>query len=283
MKYATPPRSDGRPAKVLVLDDRAQPASAWLRSVWSDRDVLFALARSDFQSRYKRALFGILWAVALPLLQASVVIVVFSKFDRFNGLHGYPVFVLSGVVAWTYFVGYLTIAATAIVDGSGLADKVWFPRAILPLVPGVSGLVALTVSLLVLVTAIPIFGVAIRPRLLLLPLACLLLFAFASGLGLVLSALHVYFRDVRFLVQALILMWFWVTPIAYPQSFAGSLRNWIDLNPMTGVLDVFRLATVGLDGPWHRAVGIAVLTTVALLVISVEVHRRHDRLFVDLL
>jgi lipopolysaccharide transport system permease protein len=98
----------------------------------------------------------------------------------------------------------------------------------------------------------------------------------------VLAALDVYFRDVKFLVQAALLAWFWLTPIAYPQSFAGGIAGWLDLNPATGIVTLFRLATVGADH-WHRSVFVSVAVTVVLLVASVEIYRRHDRRFVDLL
>ena len=125
--------------------------------------------------------------------------------------------------------------------------------------------------------------VPLTARLLLLPAACLLLVAFTLALVEALSALHVYFRDVRFLVQAGLVMWFYVTPIAYPKSLLKGLATWVDLNPLTGVVTLFHMATVGGEDAWQRPVLIAVAVTVVLMVVAAEAQRRRDRLFVDLL
>ena len=268
---------------VLELDNRPASVRQWCSSMRAHRDVLFWLARSDFQVRYKRAVFGVLWSVVVPLLQALVLIVVFSKFSAFDTFPDYPIFVLTGIASWAYFTAYVSAGSTAIVDQAALTDKVWFPRAILPLVPGLASAVSLLVNLAVIIVLAVVIGLSQGWRLALLPFAVLLLYAFTSGLVLVLSALHVYFRDVRYLVQAALLVWFWLTPVAYPQSFLKGAAPWLALNPMTGVVNLFRVATVGTNYQWRTSVLVSVVCTVLLLVISIEVHRRHDRLFVDLL
>src|SRR5581483_3713588 len=157
----------------------------------------------------------------------------------------------------------VTAASTAIVDGSNLTDKVWFPRALLPIVPCLANLAGLCVSI-----AVP---------------AVALLLAFTLALGLALSALHVYFRDVKFLVQAGLLVWFYVTPIAYAKSMLGGLSRIVDFNPVTGIVALFQTAAVGAPAHWHRALLVSVVTTVVLGAVALEAQRRHDRLFVDLL
>ena len=97
------------------------------------------------------------------------------------------------------------------------------------------------------------------------------------------SALNVYFRDVRFITTAALLVWLYATPILYPKSLVGSLGPWLDLNPMTGIISIFHVAVLGEDGSWLRAVVISVCATAMLLLVAMEVHRRRDRLLVDLL
>lgn len=268
---------------VLQLDHRPERRRAWIADVWNHRDVLMWLARSDFQSRYKRASLGVLWSVAVPLLQAAVVVTVFSRFARFGDFEGYPVYVLVGVTCWTYTLTCISGGSTAIVDGASIADKVWFPRAVLPLVHGLAAVPGFVISILIILVIAPLFDVTPEVRLLLLPVAVMLLYAFTNALVLVLAALHVYFRDVRFMVQAALLVWFWGTPIAYPQSFVGDLAPWLSLNPLTGVFALFRIAINGADYPWKGSVAVAVGMTLGLLAIAIEVHRRRDRLFIDLL
>jgi ABC-type polysaccharide/polyol phosphate export permease len=275
----------GPNASVPVLDLQAgpRPLAEWVADVWGHRGVLGILARSDFHVRYKRASFGILWAVALPLLQATILAIVFAKVIRVgNGLH-FGAYVLSGVLPWGYFAGVLGVASTAIVEGATLTDKVWFPRAILALVPALSNLPGLGVSMVALVASLPVLGVGLSARLVLLIPACLLLVAFTTALSLAFAALHVYFRDVRYLTQAALVIWFYVTPIAYPRSLLGHrLGLLVDLNPMSGVVALFRAATVG-DASLARPVVVALAATLVVTVAAIEGHRRHDRLFVDLL
>lgn len=277
------PMGTTSPPTVLDLRDGPEPLRSWLAGLWGHRDVLVMLAKTDFQARYKRASFGIAWAVVVPLVQAVILAVVFSTVINVGSARNFGAYVMAGVLAWGYFAGAGAPGSTAIVDGSGLTDKVWFPRALLPLASVLANLPALGVSMAALVLAMPILGVGLPLRLALLVPACILLVAFSASLVLVLSALHVYFRDVRFLVQAALLVWFYVTPIAYPRQLLGHLRPIIDANPMTGVVELFHLATVGRDGPWIGPVLWGVLVTAALVVAGVEIHRRHDRLFADLL
>jgi lipopolysaccharide transport system permease protein len=251
--------------------------------MWAHRGVTWVLARKDFQARYKRAALGVLWAVAVPLLQAGALALVFSHFVHPGHGISYGAFVLSGIFPWSYFATALSTSATAIVDGAGLTDKVWFPRAILPLVPCVSGLVGLGISIVLLLIIAPLLGAPIGVRILLLIPACALLIAFTVTLSVAVAALQVYFRDVRFIVTATLTVWIYATPIMYPQSAVGSLAPWLDFNPMTGVISLFHEAVVGGTGSLVRPLTVSIVVTVVLGVVSVEAHRRHDRLFVDLL
>jgi ABC-type polysaccharide/polyol phosphate export permease len=260
------------------------PAAAWFQQVWDHRSVLWILARSDFHVRYKRASFGVLWAVAVPLLQAAVLAVVFSRLGitRAASIEHYGLFVLSGVMAWAYWAPAVAAGSTAIVDGRQLTEKVWFPRALMPLVPAVAGLAGLCISMVILVVAVPVFGSSLSPDLLLLLPASALLVGLTTAITLVLSALHVYFRDVRFLVQATLVLLFYVTPVMYSADDLHALGRWIDFNPLTGAITLFQRA-VG-EGTVHpRALIVSVAFTAGASLLACAVHRRRDRLFVDLL
>jgi lipopolysaccharide transport system permease protein len=268
--------------KVLEVGPQPMKLIPWFKEIWAFREVLGILSRKDFQTKYKRASFGIVWAVLLPLIQAAVFVVIFSRVGRFNHLtFNYSAYVLAGVLAWSYFGTAGLAASTSIVDGASLTDKVWFPRSLLALVPALSNLFGLVTSMILLIVALPIVGAHITWRLLLLPVAMLLLLLFTAGFGLVTSALHVYFRDVKFIVQAAILIWFYVTPIVYPAHAVHSIGPYLDYNPMTGIINLFQFAAAGSSGPLKEQLIISIAVTVVMLVIGIEANRRHDRLFVD--
>src|SRR3546814_728040 len=273
--------AEGR--RVLVIGPEPTSWSEWAADLVAHGPVLVALARKDFQTRYKRASFGVLWAVVLPVVQALVLAVVFSKIARFDtGSWSYTTFVMSGIFAWAYVSGTAMAATTSVVEGASLADKVWFPRAILALVPVLANGVGLVISLLVLLVAIPLLGTWPGLSILLLVPASVLLLALTTGLSLVLSALQVYYRDTKFMVTAVLLVALYLTPVIYPADLLGEWEGWLALNPVTGVVELFHSGAlgVGIDG---RSLIVSVIASAALLVGGAAAHRRHDRLFVDLL
>lgn len=281
------PPVQARSPETYSIGPEPRTRREWLDDVWGHREVLVMLARKQFQVRYKRALFGVLWAVAVPGIQAGTLAVVFSHFVHAHSGYSYPAFVVAGVFGWSYFAQTLALGSTAIVDGSTLADKLWFPRSILVISECLAALPGLLISMVLLLILLPIFGVGYAPHTLLLIPAVLLLVAFCTSLTLCLSALHVYFRDVRYLIQASLLVLFYVTPVAYPQRRLGSLGPWMDFNPLTGLANMFHLAAVGRPELWAtdltRSVAVTAGLTVLMAVVALEAHRRHDRLFVDLL
>ena len=276
-------RESARPAPVLRLDNRPEPFRHWLGGLWRYRAVLVALARKDFRVRYKRATLGVLWSVAVPLLQSAVMVFIFSRVGRFSSGLGfsYAGFVLAGMVPWLYMSTSVISSTTSIVDAASLTDKVFFPRALLPLVAPSANLVTLGISTLILIVALPIVGQPLEPQLLLVVPAAVLLCAFTAALGLALGALYVYFRDVRFMVQAVVLVWLYVTPIVYPPTALKNAGPWLDFNPLTGIAGLFQRAAVDAPVPSARAIVVSIVTTIALTIVAVVGHHRHDRLFVD--
>jgi ABC-type polysaccharide/polyol phosphate export permease len=243
------------------------------------------LARRDFFVRYRRARLGLAWAVVVPLSQALVLALVIGRIARINPPGDVPfvLFVLAGMVAWTFLSTGFGPGATAIADSAGLTTKIYFPRAVLPLVTVASAGLTLALNLVLLLVMCPFFGLIPTWRLLLLPAAILLLVTLLSALSLVLSAVHVHVRDVRYLLEAASRALFYATPVFYPLERVGGLRDVLAVNPLTGATELFRAATVGADSGWLPSLWWSIGWTVVLLVVGLELHRRLDRTFSDLL
>jgi ABC-type polysaccharide/polyol phosphate export permease len=260
------------------------PLSELLSDLWAARDLIGMLARKDFLVRYRRASFGLLWAVGLPLFQASVMALVFSKVVRIHTSAPYPVFVFAGFVPWSYFSGTISAAATAIVDSAGLASKIYFPRAVLPLNTIFSNLYGFAVTVVALYLMAGVFGIVPGLRILLVIPAVISLVALTASLSLLFSAAHVYFRDMRYLVQAALTVWLYVTPVFYPLQLAPHrIRMFLSLNPMTGVVELFRASVVGADPGWTSSLYALVVWIVAATVGALVLHRRFNRVFSDLM
>lgn len=254
------------------------------RELWSARELLVILTRKEFHVRYRRASLGLLWALGLPLLQSLVMAVVFSHVTHIHDAPHYAIFVLSGMTAWVFFSAALAMGSTAIVDGSDLSSRVYFPRITMPMVQVGTNLYGYAVTVVLLLVLCPVLGVPLEPRILLLLPASGLLVALTVGFCLVGSALHVYFRDVRYLVAASLIVWMYVTPVIYPSVDApGKLHLLIEVNPMTGVVDLFHAATIGQVGAMAVALAVTAAWTVGLLAVGATLHCRYNRVFADLL
>jgi ABC-type polysaccharide/polyol phosphate export permease len=286
MSGSRSPSGSGTPGSgtaVLAINGPWTPPGVLLRQIVAARDLCITLARKDFVVRYRRAVFGIGWAVALPLLQAVVLSAVIGRVTTISLRH-FSVYVLAGVIAWTFFVVSIGTGATAIVDNSALSSRIYFPRAVLPIAACVANVAALVIGVLILLAACAIEGVPLGLRTLLLVPACAELGVVTVGFALVLSAVHVYFRDIRYAVQAALFVWFYVTPVFYPESLLhGSLRAVVALNPVTGPVELFHAATVGGHVLSASAAIACGAWMIVLLTASVALHSRHDRVFADLL
>lgn len=256
-----------------------------VREVWRARDLLVTLARKDFFVRFRRTSFGMLWAVGLPLVQAAVLAVVFTRIVRIETGGNYGIYVFSGMLPWTFLSGTVVTGSTSIVDGAQLATKIYFPRALLPLVTLGANLYGFLPGVAVLLVGAVTIGEGLGADVVLLVPATFLMVLFVASLTLLLAGLHVYFRDLRFLVQASILAWFYGTPVIYPLTEAtGSLRTILLLNPATGMVTMFRAAVsdTGTTGV-GTAIAATIAWTAALAAAALVLHARRDRVFVDLL
>jgi ABC-2 type transport system permease protein len=273
-----------RPAeRMLDLHGESTPVRALIVELRRSWRLLPMLARQDFSARYRSAGLGVLWSVALPLLQGTVLAVVFTHVVRVNtGGVSYSVLVLTGINAWAYLSSSWTMGSTAIVDGAAIAGRVYFPRTLLAAVGPSANLVGYVVSNVVLIGLMAISGVSFSTTLLLLPVAMALAAAFVVLLSAVTAVLHVYFRDVRYVVSALLLVLFYATPIIYPMSFAhGALRMAVLANPATGVVQLSRFAVFSTADDLGVALMVTLVWVAGLSVAAALVYRRYERVAVD--
>lgn len=206
--------------------------------------------------KYKSSVLGALWSMLNPVLYLAVFTLVFSVVLR-NDIRDFPVYLLSGLLAWNLFSTSLSLASRSVVDNANLVTKVYFPREILPLSSVGTALVDFGLQALVLVAFMVTSGYDFtRIDLLLLPLSMFALLAFTSALGLWVAGLNVRYRDTQHLLNLSLLAWFWVTPIVYPSGFVYtelSSREFLGIrlfdlylaNPMASVVMGFQRALYG--------------------------------------
>lgn len=267
------------------------PPRVMLRELWAARGLLVILARKDFYVRYRRTVLGVVWAVGVPLVQAVVLAIVFTHVvgigrNYASSQQAYAVFLYSALVPWNYIANAGPSASTAIVDNVALAGKIYFPRALPVLVTAASAMYPFAIGIVLLLVMSVVVGSGVGVSFLLVFPGAALAVLFVVSVGLCLSALHVYFRDIRYIVMALLSVGFYVTPIIYPLGKLRShhvLRDLIAIGPGSGPIEIFRAATIGADSALGLAVTACAVWCVVFGGIGFWLQCRRDRVFVDLL
>ena len=252
-------------------------------NLWACRELIATLARKDFFVRYRRASFGLVWAIGLPLAQAAVLAAVFSRLARFPTPINYATFVYAGMLPWALFSGVLNGAVGSIVEGQAIATRIYFPRAVLPLVVVGANLYGFVPGLLVLTIMALSFGTSLGPELLYWIPATAVMLLLASAFGLVLAVLQVYFRDMRHILTAITLPWFWGSAIFYPLSQFRGIKTILEANPATGMIQLFRAGLGAADPSWPTAVAWTLGWIVVMWTVAALLYRRFDRVVVDLM
>ena len=255
------------------------------RDVLSYRELLYFLLWRDVKVRYQQTLLGVLWVVLQPLSYALVFSFLFGRVIGIpTGSVPYPIFCFTGLLLWGLFSTGLTAASPSIISHSELVQKVYFPRLLLPLSAVLGGLVDLGVNIAVLALLMAYYGIEIGPNLLFAPLFILGTIAAAAGLGALLAALNVPFRDVRHITPPLNQLWLIATPVAYPLSlFPERWRSIMALNPMAGMTEGFRWAVLGAPRPDATLLAASFATTAAMLIAGLMVFRRLEARFADVI
>jgi lipopolysaccharide transport system permease protein len=253
-----------------------------LAEVLTHRDLLLLLVQKDLKVKYKGTTLGFIWSLLNPLLMMIVYTVVFSFLVRFQ-VPRYPVFLLSGLLAWNCFASAIGAAGTSLIAASNLVRRVRFPLEFLPLTSVLSTLVNFLLSLAILVVFALAFRQTLGPPLLLLPLLLVLQTLFTIGVSLVVSALLVYFRDVEYLVSIGLMALFFLTPVIYPLSAVPSSHAAmvIRLNPLTWLITSYQ--NVWHDNLWPSLNGLLAfaVVSVAMLLVGRFVFRRLEGRFAE--
>lgn len=229
------------------------------RDVWRYRELLANLIRTDLKVKYRGSVLGFAWSLLNPLLTMLVYVIAFRYVMRID-LENYSLFLLTGLLPWIFFSSSLLAASTCILDGASLLQKVYFPREVFPF----STVLFFFVQFLLALAAFAPLCLVLKAdfaavNLLYLGIAALLL-VFTAGAGLMLSALTVFYRDVRHFVQVGVTLLFWLTPIVYPfEMVPAAARPWFLLNPLVLFVEAFHDVLF-----WNRAPGPEVLGGITL-------------------
>jgi len=277
---------------------------SYLRDIWESRELLQNLTNREVRGKYRRTALGQLWSLANPIAAILIYTFIFSFIFRLpaqvgdpSGIDNYALWLVCGLLPWLFFNRVLTVGTESLVANSGLIQKVYFPRIVLPLSLANATFFTWLLEMGVLVVALSLLGSFVLPW---LPLVALFMFVFAIfavGLSMIFSIINVYFRDLSYLLTIVLQFWFYLTPVLYPVELVATqsdtlggllgtpitLLDIYSLNPVEGFVEIFRNLLYDNRVPDLGTVLVALAWTVSAFGVGAWMYSRKEKMLAELL
>jgi lipopolysaccharide transport system permease protein len=275
---------NGSAVPTVVIRPSGSGLSAYVREIWGYRELLYYLTWRDMKIRYKQTVIGVAWAILQPALMAVIFTFFFGKLMQVpsQGVP-YPIFVFAALTPWNLFASGVSRASNSLLYDSALIQKVYFPRLISPLSSILSPLIDFVFSFIVLIGLMLAYGYT--PPLVMfgvIPLLALLLL-FALGVGLWFAAMSIEYRDVGYIVPVLIQLLFFASPVIYAGSLVPEEHRiaYGLLNPMSGIIEGFRWATLNTARPSIPMMTASAVIIGVVLLSGIFYFRSREKAFAD--
>lgn len=277
----------GSQARSIVLRPRRGFESVDLKRLWQFRELALCLAMRDIQVRYKQTLLGAAWALIQPVammvaLTAVRRVLAPAPAAGVTSIYTDAVFIFAAILPWTFFSASVTASTNSLVNNAHMLRKIYFPRLIVPVSAVGAPLLDYMIAFIVLAALMLVCGIAFTTKLLLLPALIVTTIIAALGVGVLLSALTVAYRDFRYVVTLLVQLWFFATPVLYSLDEMPARYRWLmGFNPVGGTIEAFRNAV--LDRPIDLPLWCASTAVSAIcLVVGLLYFTRAERRFADI-
>lgn len=258
-----------------------------LKIIWLYRGFIVGNIKREFQSKYRNSLLGIAWSVLNPLSMIVVYTVIFSQVMRaklpgVDSQYAYSIYLCAGILTWGLFADIVLRSQNVFIDNANLIKKLNFPRICLPVT--VIGSALLNFSIIFSLFTIFLIVSSDFPGLAYFSLipVLLVMIVFATGLGMVIGVLNVFFRDIGQLFNIVLQFWFWLTPIIYPSNILpSSLKPFMAFNPMAGVISACQKILVNKQYPVWSDLFYPIIFGAILCVLGFYLFRKHNGEMVD--
>ena len=280
-------KNQWKETKIIGPETEPGHASAGVFVLWKFRSLLMDFVFQDLRYRYTGGSLGFFWTVVTPLLELVTYTFVFHgligiSFHPQAGWTHYALFLFSGMVAWLAVSDGISQASASVTNHGHLIKKVNFPSLILPTHLVLSATVNQCIRFGVLIVATLVLTGQVSWHVFLLPFVVLLQMMFTLGVGLLLSVCNVYFRDTNHWVNALLLLWMFITPIFYPAaSYPKQYILMLQLNPLAHLVGVYRELLLNHTMPHPHSLMIIAVTAMLSLLVGYSVFHHHQRRFSD--
>ena len=230
------------------------------------RELLVQMTRRDLMLRYKQTIMGFGWAIFMPLLNTVIFSVMFTRVAKLDTGMPYPLFAYCGLLVWNFFASSLRFALASLTANTSLVTKVYFPREIFPFSAVFVSVIDLAVGATILVGMMVYYRVPPTSTLFFLPVVLVVHVAFTAGMSLLLAMWNLFYRDVKYLFEVVLMLWMFASSVVYPvQLVGGKLGAVLQLNPMTPIIDAYRAVILEGRLPEPRAFAAAAALSFATL------------------
>jgi lipopolysaccharide transport system permease protein len=254
------------------------------KDIYDYRELLKTNVKKDIRGKYKGSFLGVLWSFINPLLQVVVYWIVFPYLMRGAGGSDYLIYLITGLIPWTFFLTTVSGGTTAIKSNAGIIKKVYFPREILIISQVLSGLVNFFISCVIILAFCLVFGFGISIHLLMLPVIALIQSLLILGIVFILSAVNVYVQDMEYIVTFILNMLFYGTPVLYELSMfgdAGILYKLISLNPLTTIINSYRDIFMYHIWPDMHSLGMVLVLAIITLFVGYKIFKVLEKGFAE--
>ena len=251
------------------------------KELYQYRELLKTNVHKEIRGKYKGSVLGVLWSFLNPLLMVAVYAIVFPYLMRMQ-MDNYLVFLITGVIPWVFFTTVVTSGCNCVWINGGIIKKVYFPREILPISVVSAGLINFLISCIIILIFVLAGGIGLSINLVWLPVIAIIQCALSLGMLFILSAINVYVRDVEYLVQFIMNLVFYATPIIYNVSMFPQKFRWIlYLNPMAHLIDAYRSIFYYKTMPDLTSLGIMGIVSFVVLVLGYIVFKKMEKGFAE--
>lgn len=273
----------------MVIQPKGNLFDLQLKEVWHYRDLMWLFVRRDFVAQYKQTVLGPVWHFIQPILTTLMFLLIFGRIAKIptDGIAP-AAFYMSGITMWNYFSVSLNGTSSTFVNNAGIFGKVYFPRLVLPISVVLSNLVRFAIQFLLLAVVMVYyhfhgFPLHLGFGLLIIPLLLVWLAALGLGLGIIISSVTTKYRDFTVLLGFVMQLMMYASPVVYPLSFLENKSyKWIiNANPITPILEAFRLALFGRGTVEMHSVVYSVAFTLIALLIGIVMFNKVEKSFMD--
>jgi lipopolysaccharide transport system permease protein len=253
-----------------------------LNHLLSGRDLWLELAYRDLRVRYKQSVLGVAWALFTPVVMMLVFTHVFARVAKIDtGGIPYPIYVFCGLLPWHFLANSLKGAVESLTRNRQLVTKIYMPRGVFPLAQIISSGVDFLIATVLLLLMMVWYEIPFRTTMLFVPILLVSQIMLTIGLGLILSMGNLFYRDVKYLFDAGIMLWMFATSVVYPMDVNGDWGWILALNPMTAIIDGYRDAILRGVAPDGLAVGYAAVLSVLIAGIAIRWFHEAEHLFAE--